>query len=109
MNDPSKDLWHRSNKCDSGACLEVSFHSLDAEGGSWAAVRNSREPDWIVLVQNGRWQDLVATAQTTRRVDLAGWFPPDRYGRFAAGATQAEAQAFQAGIIANEPGFAFPA
>ena len=92
-----------SRSSDSWNCVQPGFHLGNDPDCGQVHVRNSRFPERVVDVPRAQWDQLVAVAQTTRRVDLTTWFPPEEYGDFAATFTEAEQEAFEHGILAREP------
>jgi hypothetical protein len=95
--------FHKARDSGAANCVEVGFPTQRDGRPVWAYVRNSHDRDWTVLVPFYHWLELVDEAQVTGKVDLAKWFPEDRYGRFAASFTEAEREAFEAGILTGQP------
>jgi hypothetical protein len=99
MESTTEVVFHKSRRSGGANCVEVGFGHAPGDPGIWAFVRNSRNPEWVVLVPFSRWLQLVATG----RVVLAEWFPDARYGGFAATFTEAEEDAFAQGICDGDP------
>ena len=85
-----------------GACVETGFHAT-LPGCGRVHVRNSRFPERVVYVPRHHWEQLVRTSQDSGRVELEAWFPVEAFGDFAASFTVREVQAFESGILNNEP------
>ena len=49
--------WHRSSKCDAGACVEVA--AVDA----MVLIRDSAEPSALLAVSHGIWREFVSGVQ----------------------------------------------
>ena len=52
--------WRRSSRCNGGQCVEV------AQLGDEVMVRDSADPDWIIAVSNGNWQEFITDVRAGR-------------------------------------------